>query len=130
MTRWDADGRGDVIGPRGPRFAGRLVVLIDATNSSATFQFAQTVKTAKLGVLVGEPTGGNRRGINGGAYFFARLPDSGIEFDIPLIGTFPDAPRPDAGIEPDVRVPVTAAAIAAGRDEALDRALALVGRAS
>jgi hypothetical protein len=122
-------GGSNVIAPKA-RFRGRVAVLISATNSSATFGFAQRVKDARLATLVGETTGGNRRGINGGAYFFARLPDSGIEFDIPLIGTFPDGPRPDAGIEPDVRVPVTAAAIAAGRDEALDRALALVGRAS
>jgi C-terminal processing protease CtpA/Prc len=122
-------GGSNVIAPKA-RFRGRVAVLISATNSSATFGFAQRIKDGRLATLVGETTGGNRRGINGGAYFFARLPDSGIEFDIPLIGTFPDAPRPDAGIEPDVRVPVTAAAIAAGRDEALDRALALVGRAS
>ena len=113
LTRWDS---ADAIRPRGPRFAGRLVVLTDATNSSATFQFAQTVKAARAGVLVGETTGGNRRGINGGAFFFLRLPQCGFEVDLPLVATFPQTPQPDAGVVPDVVVPTTALDLAAGRD--------------
>jgi hypothetical protein len=109
-----------VIHPLQPRFAGRLFVLVDAANSSATFQFAQVVQQLGLGTLVGEPTGGNRRGINGGAFFFLQLPHSGIEMDLPLIGTFPRTWQPDAGLIPDVVVPVTAASIAAHADPAMD----------
>ena len=119
-------GGSNVIAPLAPRFDGKVVVLISSTNSSATFQFAQRIKDAGLATLVGEPTGGNRRGINGGAYFFVRLPDSGLEFDLPLIGYFPEKPQPDAGIRPDVMVPVTASAIAEGRDEALEKALRII----
>lgn len=108
-----------VIRPLQPQFPGRVFVLIDAANSSATFQFAQVVQQLHLGTLVGEPTGGNRKGINGGAFFFLRLPYSGIEIDLPLIGTFPKEPQPDAGLVPDVIVAVSAADIAAGRDVAL-----------
>lgn len=123
----DADSGGsNAIAPRAPRFRGKVAVLTSATNSSATFGFAERIKQARLTTLVGAPTGGNRRGINGGAFFFARLPGSGIEFDLPLIGIFPDVPQPDAGILPDVAVPVTARAIAQGRDEALERALRIV----
>jgi len=111
--------------PRG-RFTGKVAILTSSTNSSATFGFAQRIKQHGLATLVGEETGGNQRGINGGAFFFARLPDSGLEFDLPLIGTFADCQRPDAGVAPDVAVALSAAAIAAGRDEALDRAQALV----
>ena len=88
---------------KGPRIDKPLVVLTDAANSSATSAFAQRVKSSGAGKLVGEATGGNQRGINGGAFFFVRLPASGIEFDLPLIGTFPPQPAPDAGIEPDDR---------------------------
>jgi hypothetical protein len=108
-----------VIRPLQPHFGGRVFVLIDAANSSATFQFAQVVQQLHLGTLVGEPTGGNRQGINGGAFFFLRLPHSGIEIDLPLIGTFPKEPQPDAGLVPDVVVAVSAADIAAGRDVGL-----------
>jgi hypothetical protein len=92
-------------------------------NSSATFQFADLVQASKLGLLVGAPTGGNRRGINGGAFFFLRLPASGLEVDLPLIGTFPATPQPDAGLTPDVAVAETQEDIAQGRDTVLNRAL-------
>lgn len=117
----------DVIRPRGPRFAGKVVVLIDAQNSSAAFQFASAVKTNRLATLCGGTTGGNQRGINGGAFFFLRLPASGLEVDVPLIGTFPQTPKPDAGLAPDIAVAPTAQDIAAGRDPALETALRLAG---
>jgi hypothetical protein len=113
------------IKPKAERIDKRLVVLTDAANSSATFSFAQRVKTARVGTLVGEATGGNQRGINGGAFFFVRLPASGIEFDLPLIGYFPPQSAPDAGIEPDVRVETSAVDLATDIDAPLQRALAL-----
>ena len=116
-------GPANTITPRGPRFKGKLIVLTDAQNSSATFQFARVVKTAKLGTIIGSPTGGNQRGINGGAFYFLRLPHSGLEVDLPLIGTYRSTPEPDAGLEPDFRVEVTAKDIAAGHDPVLERAL-------
>ncbi len=112
-----------VIRPIGPRFAGRLFVLTSAQNSSATFQFAAIVRANRLGTLIGGATGGNRRGINGGAYYFLRLPESGLEIDLPLIGYFPPTPQPDAGVMPDVAVGPTPEDIAAGRDPVLERAL-------
>lgn len=115
----------EAIQPIGPRFEGRLVVLTSATNSSATFQFANLVRAARLGTLLGETTGGNRRGINGGAYYFLRLPESGLEIDLPLIGYFPATPQPDAGVVPDIAVAHTATDIAAGSDPALARAIQL-----
>ncbi len=118
----DGDGPANIV-PKGSRFKGRVFVLIGPENSSATFQFASLIKANKLGTLVGEPTGGNQRGINGGAFFFLRLPESGLEADIPLIGYFPDKSMPDAGITPDVLAPVTARDIASGRDAAMERAL-------
>lgn len=114
---------GAVIEPKAPRFEGRLVVLIGAQNSSATFSFAQAVRRERLGCLVGEPTGGNRRGINGGCFYFLRLPETGLEADLPLIGTFPRVPQPDAGLVPDVLVRRTSASIAARSDPVLARVL-------
>jgi C-terminal processing protease CtpA/Prc len=111
--------------PKGPRFKGQLIVLVSPTNSSATFQFASLVQSSKLGLLVGSPTGGNRRGINGGAFFFLRLPASGLEVDLPLIGTFPATPQPDAGVVPDVTVKETVADIREGVDAVLAAALVI-----
>ncbi|AQR61073.1 hypothetical protein BZG35_04890 [Brevundimonas sp. LM2] len=124
LTRYDDGDAPTLIRPAGRRFAGPVVVLCDASNSSATFAFAQTVKDSGLATLIGTPTGGNRRGINGGAFFFLRLPASRIEVDLPLIATMPDGPQPDAGIVPDRYVPTTAADIVAGTDPQMAAATA------
>ena len=101
MRRFDDDPAGSVIQPKAPRFRGKVRVLVGPVNSSATFQFALTMQEAKLGTLVGQPTGGNRRGINGGAFYFLRLPNSGIEVDLPLVALFPVREEEDRGVEPD-----------------------------
>ena len=114
-----------LIPAKAPRIDVPMAVLTSAQNSSATFQFASLVKATGLGTLIGETTGGNQRGINGGAFFFARLPDSGIEFDVPLIGYFPEGPMPpDAGLSPDIAIAQTAKDIASGIDRVMDRAVA------
>jgi hypothetical protein len=121
------DGRGEFIAAKGPRFAGKVVVLTDAQNSSATFQFSRIVQQERLATLIGEPTGGNKRGINGGAFFFMRLPKSGIEVDLPLIGYFPKRPQPDEGLAPDIFAPPAIDDIRDGRDSTLETALKFAG---
>jgi Peptidase family S41 len=120
---------GSVLHAVAPHFAGRVYVLVGAANSSATFQFALIAKQRRLATLVGQSTGGNRRGINGGAFFFLRLPNSGLEVDLPLIGTFPTTPQPDAGVAPDVVVTPNIGDIARGDDAELAAAQQLAGRA-
>jgi hypothetical protein len=105
---------------KAPHFVGRVFVLIDAMNSSATFQFAQRVRELHTATLVGQPTGGNQRGINGGA-FFLRLPHSGIELDAPLIAPYPSRPVPDAGVQPNFLVEWTADDVRDGRDRDMQR---------
>ncbi len=126
LTKYDTGAAGIVIAPKSPRFTGRVWVVVGPDNSSATFEFAQAVQRYKLGTLVGEPTGGNQRGINGGGFFFMRLPGSGIELDVPLIAQFPETPMPDAGLLPDVLARESADSLAAGRDVALEAILARI----
>jgi ABC-type uncharacterized transport system YnjBCD ATPase subunit len=123
----ESDGKdGSLIRPKGPRFNGDLIVLTNAQNSSATFQFAQTIQTHGLGRLCGGPTGGNQRGINGGALFFLRLPASGLEVDVPLVGHFPSVPKPDAGLTPDIFAEPTIEDIASGRDHVMEKAISVL----
>jgi hypothetical protein len=124
---YDDDARGEVIAAKGPRFTGKVAVLTDSQNSSATFQFARILQDNRLAALIGEPTGGNKRGINGGAFFFMRLPKSGIEVDLPLIGFFPKTPQPDEGLTPDVLAAPSIDDIREGRDSVMNKALAAVG---
>ncbi|RYD59810.1 MAG: peptidase S41 [Sphingomonadales bacterium] len=118
------EGDSALITPKGPRVTAPVAALVGPVNSSATFSFAFRCKSTGVIRLFGETTGGNRRGINGGRYFFVRLPASGIEFDLPLVGYFRLSPQPDAGVAPDVRVRASAGDIAAGRDPAIARAAA------
>ncbi len=112
-----------------PRLSLPTAVLIGPANSSATFQFVNTLKTNRIAKLFGTVTGGNRRGINGGCFFFVRLPASELEFDLPLVGSFARTPQPDAGLNPDVIVAATAGDIAAGNDPVMATALAWISRA-
>ena len=128
LTRFDDTSAGSVIQPVTPRFAGKVFVLVGADNSSATFEFALAVREQRLGTLVGQPTGGNQRGINGGAFYFLRLPNSGVEVDLPLIGFFPPTNRADAGLTPDVIVHVTPEDVARGRDPEVAAVRKLVAR--
>jgi hypothetical protein len=123
MNRFDDDQNGDVLAPLTPRFPGKVVVLMNSENSSATFQFEQLAQQNHLATLIGEPSGGSRRGINGGAFFFLNLPHSKIEMDLPLVATLPATPQPDAGLLPDQAVRPTPGGLASGTDEVLAAAL-------
>ena len=94
----------DAIPAAGPKLAVPVAALVGPACSSATFSFARRAKESGLVKLFGQTTGGNLRGINGGAYFFVRLPASGIEFDLPIISYFPYTLQPDAGVRPDIEI--------------------------
>jgi len=78
---------------------------------------------SKVGRIIGEATGGNQQGINGGQFFFLNLSYSKIEIDIPLTWGAYGGERPDTGIVPDKIIRTTRASIASGKDPQLDAAL-------
>lgn len=114
------------IQPRSPHFSGHVFVLVGAVDSSATFEFARQIRATGLATLIGQTTGGNRRGINGVAFFFLQLPYSHIEVDLPLIGQFAEATAPDAGLDPDVQVATQLSDIVHRRDAEMAAASALM----
>lgn len=126
LTRWQPPEDPGAIMPQAPRYEGRTFVLIGPENSSATFEFARDAQASGLATLVGRPTGGNLRGINGSAFFFLHLPHSGIELDLPLVGQFPQTPQPDRGILPDVDVALTSEDLVSGSDPEMVRVRAMV----
>ncbi len=103
--------------PIAPQFRGKVFLLIGGENSSATFQFAQLAQDKGVATLVGQSTGGNRRGLSGGQLAWVNLPNSGVAVDIPLLATRYAAETPDAPIVPDVAVTRTFDAQRAGIDE-------------
>lgn len=106
--------------PRPNRYIGKVWLLIGPENSSAAFSLAQLAKRADVATLVGQPTGGNLRGLNGGQLAWVTLPHSGVAVDIPLLATSYSADTPDAAITPDILVLRSFARQAAGRDEEMD----------
>jgi hypothetical protein len=92
------------VDPYPDSFKGKTYIISDSSNASATFQFLQYVRENKLAVVVGQPTGGNLQGINGGNYFFLYLPNSKIEIDIPVYFGAPQTPQKDKSVIPDILV--------------------------
>ncbi|GAB5527396.1 MAG: S41 family peptidase [Roseivirga sp.] len=107
------------------RFEGNVYLLTNGTNSSASFFLAEAAKSNQMATLVGETTGGNQKGINGGMMFFVRLPNSKVHFDIPIIGMYSED-KPDAGISPDYEVKTTVEDLLADRDPVIEKVKALI----
>lgn len=107
-------------------YQGNVYLLVSPFNSSATYYLAGATKRSNAATLVGQETGGNQKGINGGLIYFLRLPHSKIELDLPVTGDFQIGEHPDKGHEPDVFVEPTAADIAAGIDTELAATLKLI----
>lgn len=85
-------------------FSGNTYIISDSSNASATFQFLSFVQKNKLAKIIGQETGGNKQGINGGNYFFMYLPNSKIEIDIPVFFSAPLITQKDESVIPDILV--------------------------
>ena len=112
--------------PQTNNFRGRAYIIADATNTSASFQFLRAVRDNKLATIVGQRSGGNLQGINGGSFALLNLPNSRFEIDIPLYFQAPPKPELDAGIIPDYFVRPRIDDIAAGKDTELNYVLRLI----
>lgn len=112
-----------LITPRLTRFTGATWLLVGPENSSATFALAQLAKQSGAATLVGQPTGGNQRGLNGGQLAWVTLPNSGVAVDIPLLASRYTASTPDTSVPPDVMIERSFALQAAGRDQEMEAAV-------
>ena len=99
-------GREDypAVEPYENNFTGRTFVIADSSNASATFQFLDYIQQNRLATIVGQTTGGNKQGINGGNYLFLTLPNSKAEIDIPLYFQSPLKPKKDESVVPEIVV--------------------------
>lgn len=92
------------VSPYQNNYSGNAYIIADSSNASATFQFLHYVDENKLAKIVGQPSGGNKQGINGGNYFFLNLPNSKVEIDIPVYFQSPLSPQKDISNIPKVIV--------------------------
>jgi len=116
-------GKEHPVVPRPNRFGGKAWLLVGPENSSASFALAQLAQQSGAAVLVGQPTGGNLRGLNGGQLAWVTLPHSGVAVDVPLLASRYEADTPDRGVIPDLPVRRSFSLQAAGRDQELEAVL-------
>ncbi len=110
------------------RYTGRVVVLINEISFSASGIFARYVQGTGRGQLVGMPAGASARVTYGASRKKDPLyvgPDNCFELKVNTIGLVPEYPVA-GNVTPDVTVPITLAALRAGRDEQLEVALEVV----
>lgn len=118
-----SSGRRKTIRPKKDAYQGETYLLIDASNSSATFSLAESCKLNNYATLIGVETGGSKMGITGGQLFFLTLPNTRIEVDIPLIGYYPMEEQVDEGIQPDLVITPTLSDVLTGKDLVLEEAI-------
>ncbi|WP_170110603.1 S41 family peptidase [Flavilitoribacter nigricans] len=121
-------GREQQFKPDKNAFKGKTYLITNAANSSATHYMATYMKKYHLGTLVGRTTGGNQRGMNGGMIFFTKLPNTQIEVDIPIFGSYTPDGAPDGGIVPDIPINWTVEDLISGNDPDLNTILKLIDR--
>ncbi len=112
-----------VVKPLKSRWQGNAFLLTDDSNSSATFYLAKYLKMTRAATLVGQTTGGNQMGTNGGIMMFLRLPYTGMEMDIPLYGYYPNGKNENGGIAPDMEVSGDWEKVARGVDQEMEEVL-------
>ena len=119
--------------PASRPFLGKLVVLIDGGTFSTAADVCAQLRARTPAVFIGEETGGAAEGNTSGLNVQIVLPSSGLKLKIQMYGYWNalDTSRAGAkptprgrGTLPDVTVVRTVADTLAGRDAALERALA------
>lgn len=111
-------------------YDGNVVVLVNELSFSASGIFARYVQGSGRGKLVGMTAGASAcitygASSEGDPIFVG--PEDNFELKINGIGLVPEFP--EAGnVTPDVIVPLTVAALRAGRDEQLERALEVIAQ--
>lgn len=111
--------RVDMQGARVTPYAGRVAVLVDGLSMSTSEFFAGGLQAVKRARVFGEPSAGQAL-----PAMMSRLPTGDVLLH--ATGDYVDGAGrrlEGAGVVPDERVPLTRAALLAGRDEALDAAL-------
>ena len=123
-TWHDTDWLTPEVGRGEPRFAGRLVCLIDERSLSVTDNVASSLRDEHPNVtFVGQPTGGGS-----GAPRTFTLPATGAEVTFCTMRVYAPngTPIEGQGVQPDLLVRPTRAQLLAGDDAAMQKALSLI----
>lgn len=95
--------------PKPNRFRGQVYILMDGQSVSTAAEFLAVAHANKVGVFIGEESGGAYEGGNGSSYITLELPKSGVQVHTPLVyyrNAVPEAIQKGRGTIPDHYVPL------------------------
>ena len=121
---WRWDSLYNFLTPLAPRFAGRIAFLIDGRVLSAAESLMGTVEGEHLGAIVG----GTTAGTNGGMNPFDVAGGHTLRWTGMDVRKKDGSPHHGVGIKPTVPVGRTLAGVTAGRDELLEKGIAVVSQ--
>ena len=109
-------------------FDGKSYILIGGNSFSATTLFVNSVIKQNNVTVVGEETGGGSYGNTAWLIPDVKLPETKIEFRLPLFRLVMDknAPKTGRGIQPEIESKPTVDAIRKNQDYKLDKVLELI----
>lgn len=107
-------------------FRGQLIVLIDGGSFSATSEVAAILHSKDRAKFIGQETGGGYYGNNSAMMYGIQLPNSKINYYLPVIRYYIAVDHPPfegRGLIPDISIPQTYANYISEKDEVLIRAI-------
>jgi len=111
-----------VVNPRLNTFAGPLAILVDGASASTSEIMAEGLKDLGRARIFGSHTAGAAL-----PSIFEKLPDGdGFQYAIANYISEGGQPLEGRGVTPDVETPITREALLAGKDPALDAAVAWI----
>lgn len=115
--------------PKPDRFTGNLYFLVNGGTGSSASEFTALAHHHRLGVFIGNETGGAYAGGNGGSFLHFELPNSRISLGTPLIYYLNEVDMPaqtGRGVLPDYPVQATVSDLLQARDAPVEKALELI----
>lgn len=105
--------------PKPNRFRGKVYILMNGQSVSTASEFLAVAHANRVGVFIGEESGGAYEGGNGSSFINLELPKSGIQVSTPLVyyrNAVPEPAQPGRGTFPDHAVPTTIVNLLEHRD--------------
>ncbi|QDK82997.1 peptidase S41 [Spirosoma sp. KCTC 42546] len=85
LKQGDAGGQPKRYAPKPNRFRGRVYICMNGRSASTASEFLAVAHANKVGVFIGEESGGAYEGGNGGSFVHLELPHSKIYVGTPLV---------------------------------------------
>lgn len=109
--------------PKPNRFRGQVYILMNGQSASTASEFLAVAHANKVGVFIGEESGGAYEGGNGGSFIHLELPHSRIQVGTPLVyynNAVGEITTKGRGTLPDYTVPIRPENILEHTDDQLD----------